>query len=127
MLQTEEIIDIAEIARARKAAGRELDAYDNLSWHIALKEDGKILGVARLYMYNGGLMADKPCLYKYAFSHYELLVRTLLLKAVTLKTEKIYAPQDGDNIKFGFKPCGGGIMSASYKDIVFPDLCGGCK
>lgn len=124
MIKTEEITDIKEIEKVRKACKRELDINDNLSWHIALKEDEEILGVARLYIYKDGVMIDKPCLYQFKSNYFELLYRTLLLKAITLKKENIYTYNDECNLKYGFKACGD-LMKAPYNNITFPD-CGGC-
>jgi hypothetical protein len=67
MLRTEEYLDIDKIGQLRRLNGRRLDERDNFSWHIALKEGEKLLGVARLYRLRDGLFLDTPCLYKGAF------------------------------------------------------------
>ncbi|NLK17407.1 MAG: hypothetical protein GX304_02635 [Clostridiales bacterium] len=67
MLRTEEYLDIDKIGQLRRLNGRRLDERDNFSWHIALKEGEKLLGVARLYRFRDGLFLDTPCLYKGAF------------------------------------------------------------
>lgn len=127
MLKIEEFLDIKEIEQLRAANGKTLDGNDNFSWHIALKEDEKILGAARLYKYKDGLMLDKPCLYAYDKNYFEMLFRALLLKAVS--SDFKYAYVSGNDCyygQFGFAPCGDN-MRAVIKEIKFPKLCGGCK
>lgn len=127
MVKAEEFIDIKKIEEIRKAVlNKPLDKYDNISWHIALKEDEKILGVARLYIYQDGIMIDKPNLLEYKQDHFELLYRTLLLKAVTMKTKNIYTRQSQNYIKYGFKPYKDNIMKAKFDEIKFPEKNGGC-
>jgi hypothetical protein len=72
-------------------------------------------------------MVDKPYLYEYKQNSYELLFRTLLLKAVTLKAEKIFTFQDKRNSIYGFKPYRDNLMIAGYKDIIFPETGGCCE
>lgn len=127
MLKVEEFLDIKKIEEIRKAAGKGLDENDNFSWHIALKENDMLLGIARLYKYVGGLMIDTPYLITYEKSHYEMLFRTLLLKATTAKFKFAYVKEIEDYYKqFGFEIYKN-IMRVKIKDIKFPKLCGGCK
>jgi hypothetical protein len=125
MLNTAEFFDIKTIEKLRKINGRELDDYDNFSWHIALYEDGELLGAARLYRYGGGVMLDKPALYKENAFHSELLLRTLMLKAVTAGFKYVYADKDNGLIT-KYAPHKDGIIKADIAHIE-EILSGGCN
>lgn len=124
MLNTAEFFDIKTIEILRKLHGRELDDCDNFSWHIALFEDGALLGVARLYRYEGGVMIDKPLLYKENAFHSEVLLRTLMLKAVTTGFKYVYAAKDNGLIS-KYLPYNDGIIKAEISHIE-EILSGGC-
>ena len=128
MLKVEEFIDIKKIEEIRKAAGgKGLDENDNFSWHIALKEGDKLIGVARFYKYKAGLMIDSPYLLTTEKCHYEMLFRTLLLKATTTNFEYVYSKEINEYYRqFGFENYEK-IMRVKIKDIKFSNLCGGCK
>lgn len=128
MLKTEEYLNIQKIEELRLLNTKKgLDKNDNFSWHVALKEDENLLGVARLFKYNDGVFLDKPCLYTYKKENFDLLFRTMLLKTLTMKIENIYVPKDEYFLQFGFKTFEDNIMKVKAKDLVFPKLCGGCK
>lgn len=127
MLRTEEFLDIEKIGELRKINGRELDSSDNFSWHIALKEDERLLGVARLYRFKEGLFVDEPCLYEHDDLHFEMLFRTLLLKTLSMSFPCAYCKERQGFEKYGFLPAGEGLMRADREKITFPKECGGCK
>lgn len=127
MLKVEETLDISLIENIRKACKSSLDNYDSLSWHAVLKEGEKILGIARFYLYNGGIMAEEPYLLDYDKINFEMLFRSVLFKAMSTRYEYAYVKEVKDYYRqFGFKEYGD-IMRVKVKDIKFPDLCGGCK
>lgn len=125
MVSTAEFFDIKKIEQLRRLCGRELDSYDNFSWHIALFEDDLLLGVARLYRFDGGAMLDNPILYKKNYAHSELLFKTLMLKADTMGFDFVYAYDDNGFIT-EFKRYKDNIIKADIVHIK-KILCGGCK
>jgi hypothetical protein len=125
MVSTAEFFDIEKIEQLRKLNGRELDGYDNFSWHVALFEDGALSGVARLYRFDGGVMLDNPVLYKKNFSHSEVLFKTLMLKAVSSGFKNVYAFDDNGFIT-EFERYRDNIIKADISHIK-KLLCGGCN
>lgn len=125
MLTITEFLDIKEIEKLRAASGATLDGQDNFSWHIALKDSGKVLGTARLYkLSDGDLFIDRPYLYSHTDEHWEMLTRTLLLKAQAIGGFAVVSGLPKLYEKYGFK-ADGERMRMLAADIKFPKSCGG--
>lgn len=58
MLKINECLDIEIIKQMRELCGRQLDEYDNLSWHIVLISEDDVLGTARLFNFNNEKALD---------------------------------------------------------------------
>lgn len=123
MLSAKEYFNIAEIERLRKLHGREIDANDNYSLHIALFDGEKLLGVTRLYKHNDGVMLELPLLYKYDAAHEEMLFKALMLKASNMNINNIYAQKGNRFIKEYTEQ--NGIIKTDIKHIN-DILYGGC-
>lgn len=126
MLEVKEFLDITAIEKIRlKCSGKGLDDHDNFSWHIALSDGGEIIGVARLYKEGDFLLLDKPMLPAFVQSHFEMLFRTLLLKAETSGFKRAAVREVSDYyLQFGFEQAGDKMIVDTDK-IKFPKLCGG--
>ena len=127
MLKITEFLDIDKIAQLRELNGAELDQNDNFSWHIALTDGGRLLGVARMFRTrDGDFYIDRPYLYSDNSAHGEMLTRTLLLKAQTIGGANAVTRGSAEEYaKYGFKQASGGTLTVAAEDILFPRSCGG--
>ncbi len=127
MLRVTEFLDIKKISGLRQAAlGRGLDGQDSLSWHAALFDGDALCGAGRLYRRGEDIVIDSLALTSARREYREILFRTILLKAVNLAPERIFAPEETPEYlsDFGFKERKGAFF-ASPAEVVFPSLCGG--
>lgn len=105
MIEVKEYIDIKNIESIRKEVlGVELDEFDNFSYHLGAFDDGEIKGIGRLYIKNGETIIDGIAMKTDDFYVKDMLTRTLILKALSLKNENVVIFDKFDNIyeKFGF-------------------------
>lgn len=127
MLKITEFLDIDKIEELRKRClNKDLDDFDNFSYHIALIDEEKLYGVARLYKKDGAVVLDNVALEKFAEdNHYEMLFRALLLKAISINCKYITAERERE-IEFYLKFNFDSNLKAEPEKIVFPKICGDC-
>ena len=133
MLKIEEFFDMEALDALRvRRFGEGLDEHDNFSWHIALKDDGILLGAGRMYREGNALRIGKVCLAEpdapNAVNYREMIFRTLMLKVIVEKPEWAFAdPEEGDAFyeKFGFRR-EGKVFRARPEELVFPKQCKEC-
>lgn len=124
MLKITEFLDIEKIGNLRKEClNKGLDEFDNFSYHIALIDEDKLLGVARFYKKDGVLVLDNVALKKGLDNcYYEMIFRALLLKAISIGAKYIKAKQEKEKnfyVKFGFNE----NLTAESDKIIFPKEC----
>ena len=123
MLKVTEFLDIEKIKKIRKNyLNKGLDEFDNFSYHLGLIENEILCGTARLYKKNNDIIIDNIALKKFDESHYELLFRAMLLKAINIGCEYIIANKEREDefyLKFNFDK----DYKAKPDKIVFLSAC----
>jgi len=124
LLKIIEFLDIEKIEDIRKRVlNKNLDKFDNFSFHLALIEEGVIHGVGRLYKQNGNIVIDNIAVEKFAESkYYEILFRALLNKSQSIECNYVTAKKDKETnfyFQFGFDK----ELKVKSKDIIFKCGC----
>ena len=126
MLKIEEFFDMEALDALRvRCFGEGLDEHDDFSWHIALKDDGVLLGAGRMYREGNALRIGRVCL---AVNYREMIFRTLMLKVTVEKPEWAIADPEVEDAfyeKFGFRREGDSFRARPEK-LVFPKQCKEC-
>lgn len=132
MITVKEFLDIPTIQKMRlEVLGKDLDERDNFSLHIAAtNDDGKVLGVARLYKTEYGITIDNIAVPTTEdFFTRDLLQRTMILRAINLTENEVTIYDNSPNlyVSFGFvKESEGKFVQKSQK-IKFTHNCSCCK